>query len=292
MIQYPRGEVKPVSDDIYAVLAAAGDKVRQAGAQNERIKYLLRLASGGAQLPDGLVALDGLWAHIRAAEAGLETQVCVICPELVHSEEARALARSYISRTPEVYSVSARLFERLGGRESPDGFFSLAELPRPELSSVRRDGGGFVVVLDGLESPGNIGTILRTADGAGADAVFVCGRRARLNSPKVVKSSMGALFIVPVFEFADAEKCRDWLRCNGFAIYLADERADRLYSEHEYAGNTALVVGGERYSLSEGWYGQDARTLAIPMHGKLSSLNAGVAASVIMYEICRRKRSM
>ncbi|HPV01966.1 MAG TPA: TrmH family RNA methyltransferase [Clostridiales bacterium] len=130
---------------------------------------------------------------------------------------------------------------------------------------------------------------LSSDDGAGADAVFICNRRARITSPKLVKASMGAVFTVPVIEFDDTEQCIGWLKARNFNIYLADTKACRTYRESDYMGKTALVLGSERYGISEKWYSCGPKEISIPMMGICDSLNVGVAASVIIYEISMKK---
>jgi TrmH family RNA methyltransferase len=103
---------------------------------------------------------------------------------------------------------------------------------------------------------------------------------------------MGAAFHVPVVETDSLEACRVWLYAHGFSVYLADTRANRTYREYSYSGRTALVMGSERYGITKSWYDGDVCLLSIPMKGQCDSLNVGVAASVILYEICHRKRKL
>jgi len=136
----------------------------------------------------------------------------------------------------------------------------------------------------------NIGTILRSYDGAKVDAVLVCNKKAKLTNQKLIKASMGAVFTVPIIEFSNAEACITWLSKHQFTIYLADTRADKAYKNYEYGGNTALIVGGERYGISKEWYSCESQLLSIPMHGICDSLNVGVATSIFLYELCMNKQ--
>ena len=140
-----------------------------------------------------------------------------------------------------------------------------------------------------MENPGNIGIILRTCDGAGVDAVFICNKKARVTNPKLIKSSMGAVFRIPIIEFNDMNVCAKWLKAHNFSIYLADTRANETYKSFDYDGNSALVIGSERYGISGKWYSCNPHLLSIPMLGICDSLNVGVAASVITYEISMKR---
>ena len=174
----------------------------------------------------------------------------------------------------------------------PDGLLSICRFPvkRPEDLVLPERAG--VVVLDGLEIPGNIGTIIRTCDGAAIDAILVCNRRARLSHPKVIKGSMGAAFRIPIVEFETGVDCAAWLRENGFSIYLADTRAEKTYYDYAYSGRSALIMGSERYGIHKEWYQNDPNMLMIPMLGICDSLNVGVAASILIYEMSLKIKGM
>ena len=124
------------------------------------------------------------------------------------------------------------------------------------------------------------------------DVVFICKRRARITNPKLIKGSMGAAFTIPVIEFDHIKDCILWLKTHCFNIYLTDTKAIKTYKSFEFKGNTSLVMGSERYGLSEEWYADDVNMLSIPMLGTCDSLNVGAAASVIIYEICMKKYIM
>lgn len=277
---------------INEVLERHKGKIHFIGAQNGKLKQIQHLIRNSAPNPDRLCVLDGLWAHQMALKAKLEWRSFFLCPECIESPEAIDMAEKVLSLTDDVYAVSLKVFEKLCERDDPGGLLSLAVFPLYSLETLRLGEDSVVLVLDGLEKPGNIGTILRTCDGAHADAVIICNRRARLTHPKLLKGSMGAAFHVPVVETDSLETCRDWLCAHGFSVYLADTRADRTYREYSYSGRTALVMGSERYGITKSWYDGDVSLLSIPMKGQCDSLNVGVAASVILYEICHQKRKL
>ncbi len=236
-----------------------------------------------------LCVADGLWAHQKLASSDLRILSFIICPERIYSNEALELVEGFMNKAQNVYVVSERLLSKISERDGPDGLVSIVQLPCYEIDCLRLRKNAFIMVLDGLENPGNIGTILRTCDGAAVDAVFVCNRRARITSSKLIKASMGAAFTIPIIEFEDMDECIDWLLAHGFNVYLADTRADKTYKEFGYEGHTALVMGSERYGISEKWYLLNPQRLAIPMLGICDSLNVGVAASVIAYEISMQR---
>ncbi|MBQ5972920.1 MAG: hypothetical protein IJL69_01865 [Oscillospiraceae bacterium] len=261
--------------------AENGGRWPEIGAAHPEAVRIRRHLGDGAD--DGLCVLDGYWALEKAADAGMKIQSFLFCPELMETEQAAALFRRYTALTGNVFSVSKKTFARLTDRDDPVGLTALAEFPvwTPEdLAGAR-----LIAVLDGLETPGNIGTILRTCDGAGADGVAVVNKKAGIRSQKVIKASMGAAFTVPAVEFASVGECRRWLAGHGFTVYLADTRARRDYDRETYRFPAAVVAGCERYGISREWYDGTERLIKIPMRGVSDSLNVGVAASVFLYEM-------
>ena len=263
---------------------AAG--LREAGFSNPVITQIRRLLASSAKNPENLCVLDGYWALEKAAAAGMSIRSFIICRPLVESESATGLARRFLRLADECYSVSEKTFEKISERDDPCGMMALARFPRFSLDELKNT--RLLVVLDGLETPGNIGTILRTCDGAGAGGALTVNRRVRTAHPKMIKASMGAAFHVPCVEIGSVEECRRWLFENGFSVYLADTRAEQDYRGFEYRFPAALVVGSERYGISREWYDGRENLVKIPMRGVSDSLNAGVAASILLYEMSVR----
>lgn len=278
------------SQELADLLTAYGSKIREIGPKNTKITRACALIANTKPNPEKLFVLEGIWAHNKMLEAKIRIKYFIFCPECIYSNEAVALLSVYLENSPEVYRVSAKTFEKLSERDRMDGLLSVGYMPLVTLSQLEERKPGVIAVLDGLEIPGNIGTIARTCDGAGVDAIFICNRRARLTHPKILKGSMGAVFSVPVIEFAAVSECREWLYKNGFAIYLADTRADKNYFDYDYKKKSALIVGSERYGITKEWYDGDYNMLKIPMLGGCDSLNAGVAASIILYEISMKNK--
>ncbi|MBS4220101.1 hypothetical protein KHA96_17450 [Bacillus sp. FJAT-49711] len=179
--------------------------------------------------------------------------------------------------------------EKLSQKEKQDGLLSIGTLPSYKIENLQLKNNAIIVILDGLEQAGNIGTILRTSDGAGVDAIFICNKRVKQTNPKLIKASMGGVFTVPIIDFVHTSACISWLRKHHFNIYLADTRAERTYKQYEYEGNTALVIGSERYGISKDWYDFPNQQLFIPMHGICDSLNVGTATAIMVYEISMKK---
>ena len=254
------------------------------GYDNGILRRIRNVANNSKPNPDRLFVAEGIWMNQHILSEGTHVECLVVCTAYVYTPEAEAAVMALAQRTPNRFVVSAKTFDRIAEKDKPDGIITLAQLPSYDIARFAPDNKGLVLVIDGVEIPGNIGTMLRVADGAGADAVFLCNRKARLTHPKLIHSSMLAILTVPVYEFDSVQACADWLHCKGFAIYLADSRAENMYYELPYGHRTAFVLGSERYGIDRAWYEQTKDLVAIPMLGKCDSLNVGVAATVLLYE--------
>ncbi len=254
------------------------------GEQNPKIKQLKGILSNTKPNPHKLFVAEGIWLLKMCEQFKTHIDSLILCPEHIRTEEAASLADRIAERAENLYTVSAKTFEKISERGQPDGLMALAKLPSHELAAFDPPANAVLLVLDGIEIPGNVGTMLRMADGAGLDGVFICNRKARLTHPKLIKGSQGAILSVPVYEFESVAACRAWLKEHGFTVYLADTRADKYYFEEPFGVKTALVMGSERYGITREWYDGEYKMIAIPMLGKCDSLNVGVAATVLCYD--------
>lgn len=260
------------------------------GEQNPKIKQIKGVISNTKPNPHKLFVAEGIWMLSMCEKFHTPIDSLILCPEHIRTPEATALAEKIAARTAELYIVSAKTYEKISERGQPDGLLALAQLPRHELSDFHPKNDAVLLILDGVEIPGNIGTMLRMADGAGVDGVFLCNRKARLTHPKLIKGSQGAILSVPFFEFETVAACREWLDKNKFTVYLADTRAKLFYYDEPFGKKTALVMGSERYGISREWYDGTYQMIAIPMEGSCDSLNVGVAATVLAYEAVKKNK--
>ena len=263
---------------------------RAVGDGHHVVKWARSIIANTKPNRDGLFVAEGIWIHKLMITSNTVVRAFIVCPELVRTEELATLVEKVASVSAELYTVSQKTFLKLSEREKPDGVLSIAELPKHDPAALKFNKKSVVLVLDGVEIPGNIGTMIRMADGAGVDAVAICNRKARMTHPKLIKGSQGAVLTVPFFEFDSPKQCYDWLKARGFTVYLADTRAQHFYYDEKFGKPTALVMGSERYGISREWYDFDYEMIAIPMLGKCDSLNVGVAATVLCYDACMKNK--
>ena len=261
------------------------------GETNGRIKRVKGIISNSKPNPEKLFVAEGIWLASMCLKFGTHIDSLIVCPEYVRTPEVAELIKNLCGRTNEKFIVSAKTYEKISEKGQPDGIMALAALPQRDIADFIPSKKAVILVIDGVEIPGNAGTMLRMADGAGADAVFFCNRKVRMTHPKLIKGSQGAVLSVPWYEFDTVQHCREWLAQKGVTVYLADTRAELYYFEEPFGRSAALVMGSERYGISREWYeGDDYRMIAIPMEGSCDSLNVGVAATVLAYEAVRKNK--
>jgi 23S rRNA (uridine2479-2'-O)-methyltransferase len=192
-------------------------------------------------------------------------------------------------------AMAPDLLAELGEKaDSQPELVAVAGLPRDDLDRIPADQGFLGVVLDRPASPGNIGSIIRSADAFGAHGVIVTGHAADVYDPRAVRASTGSLFAVPVVRCASHREVAGWLaarRAGGWPVVLAgaDEHAGQAVFDADFTGPTLLVVGNEGTGLSGGWRELCDRLVSIPMTGAASSLNAASAATAVLYEAARQR---
>ena len=254
-----------------------------AGMKHPRIKQAEHLLNNTKPNPKGLTVIEGLWALNLALKHSLSIECFIFCPEMIYSLEAKTMIDTYIQKADESCQVSAKVFARISERPRGDGLLAIVQMPRWQLEEIPLAKNSLVIILDGLEIPGNIGTIMRAADGAGVAGVIIVNRKARLNHPKLARSSQGAVFSLPVAE-GSMEQVFAWLDNNKFTVYLTDTAAATDYYQAAFQGRCALVAGSERYGISAPWYSRPHEKIRIPMFGDCDSLNVGVATTIMLYE--------
>jgi TrmH family RNA methyltransferase len=192
-------------------------------------------------------------------------------------------------------AMAPDLLAELGEKaDSQPELVAVAGLPRDDLDRIPADEGFLGVVLDRPASPGNIGSIIRSADAFGAHGVIVTGHAADVYDPRSVRASTGSLFAAPVVRCASHREVAGWLaarRARGWPVVLAgaDEHGGQAVFDADFTGPTLLVVGNEGTGLSGGWRELCDRLVSIPMTGAASSLNAASAATAVLYEAARQR---
>ena len=189
-------------------------------------------------------------------------------------------------------TVSENVMKAMAETMEPQGILATVRIPCYDKKVLLGRENGVWIALEDLRDPGNLGTILRTAEAAGVTGVVLSANSVDMYNPKVVRSTMGAIFRVPHFYAEDfLEELEDMKRC-GSTVYAAHLSGDRYYDEPDYSGRSVILIGNEANGLSDEAAGKANCLVKIPMEGKAESLNAAVATSLFVYEAYRKRRNM
>lgn len=184
-----------------------------------------------------------------------------------------------------------RVFAQMSDTQTPQGILCLVNIPQYSLSGVLAGENPLILVLEDLQDPGNVGTILRTGEGAGVTGVILSRNTADLFNPKTIRSTMGSVYRMPFFCAEDMDAVMDELGARGIRTCAAHLRGEREYTEEDYRVPSAFLIGNEGNGLSDSLSNRADRLVRIPMEGRVESLNAAIASAVLMYEANRQRRN-
>lgn len=256
--------------------------------QNPKVKWVVKLRKRNVRDEEGLLLIEGYRELKRALENQVKPVALFTCADLFQGSNEPVLIQQCQAVGAEVIPCSAGVFTKMAYRDRPEGLLALAPQVTGQLSTLQLPDAPLLLVAEHIEKPGNLGTMLRSADAAGVDAVIVCDRCTDINNPNVVRASIGTLFAVPVVEARSVE-ARDWLRERGIQVVAATPHTDRDYTECDYTRGTAILVGTEQIGLSEFWMQHADCQVRIPMRGQCDSLNVAAAATILLYEAVRQR---
>jgi len=261
------------------------------GSKDHSIRLINGLIKNKKVEDEDLFVIEGLWAYEKIIKSNIKIINFVFCLEFIKNKSIFDMAKSISMVAENSCLISSNLCNRLSSRDSGEGFFLLCSFPQHNLGDIRLKENNLLVVLDGLEKPGNIGTIIRSADGAGGDGVIICNSKVRKTNQKLIKSSMGSSFMLPVVS-SDISFLVRWLKSNGFKIIVTDLEASKSYYDADYKGRIAIIVGNEIHGISEIWNEYECERVIIPMFGGADSLNVGVAATMVVYEASLSQKNL
>jgi len=256
--------------------------------QNPRVKQLVKLRDRGARDAAGLFLIEGYREVKRALAAGVKPVEFYCGPEWYLGENEPALVAEARQAGAQVFELSKAVFAKASYRDRPDGLLAVAPQWKRALADLAPRTPPFLLVVEAIEKPGNLGTILRSADAAGVNAVIVCDPVTDIFNPNVVRSSTGVLFSMPVVVAPSAE-VRAWLRAHGVRTVATTPAAKMLYTQADLRGPLALVMGSEQYGLSEFWLKGCDELVRIAMAGQADSLNVAMAAMIVLFEAVRQR---
>ncbi|MBQ3351630.1 MAG: RNA methyltransferase [Thermoguttaceae bacterium] len=254
---------------------------------NPQVKQAVKLRDGKKRREDGLFLIDGRREIQRAIESGIEIAKIFYNPDGCGKE----FTEKMFSSGAEMSDVSEAVLTKLAYGARDEGAVAVAKRPVRTLDSLKLSSSPLIGVAEGVEKPGNVGALLRSADGAGLDALILADCKTDLYNPNAVRASLGTVFSVPVVE-TTSQAAVDWLTKKGIVIFAAIVDGAIEYSAADYRQPSAIVVGSEADGLTDVWRGANVQPIFLPMNGIADSLNVSVTAGILFYHaLTQRKKS-
>ena len=256
--------------------------------RNPRVTQAIRLRDRRGREQQGRIIIDGEREIRLAIAGGVQLIELFFCRAISPSAELDSLLRKTAGGGADTIEVTEPVMQKLAFGERREGIVAVAKRPQRRLQDLKVASGSLIAVVEGVEKPGNLGAILRTADAAGVSAAIVADGRTDLYNPNAIRSSLGAIFTVPTCE-ATSEESLVWLRNQKLRLIAARVDGGVNYTEATFRGGTAIIFGSEAHGLTERWRGPDITAVRLPMLGQVDSLNLSVTAAVLLYEALRQR---
>ncbi|WP_338537444.1 RNA methyltransferase [Janibacter terrae] len=257
---------------------------------NQRLKDLVTLRRRRARESTGTTLVEGLEETTLALDAGAAPIALFHCPELMLDPSVgAALVEGARAAGAEVVELGRAAFEKVAYREGPDGILAKVPAPGLRLDEVDLPDGALVLLCEGVEKPGNLGAMLRTADAAGVSLVISADPVTDWGNPNVIRSSKGTVFSVPVAA-ASTHDALAWLAERDIGVVATTPDTDVEHTDVDLTGPVALAVGSEKYGLTDTALAGARHRVRIPMVGRANSLNVATSAAVVVYEAVRQRR--
>lgn len=249
--------------------------------QNEKIKNITKLLTDNRfRKKSGVFVIEGQQENERAQKYSFEAAEFFICESIYKGTEPKE----------KIHYVSEKVYEKIAYRGSSEGILGIYKAKENELNTFKPKSNSTIIVVEGVEKPGNLGAILRSCEAFGVDALIVTDAKADFYNPNVIRSSVGCLFGMEVFQ-AENQETLEFLNNNDFNIYttIMDESSEDLY-KRDFTQKSAVLFGTEHSGLSDFWSGKGKNTL-IPMSGSIDSLNLSNAVAITCYETLKQKKN-
>ena len=256
--------------------------------QNPRVKAAARLRERSGRDEQGRIIIDGIREIGRGIAGGVEVQEVFYVSELCRDKQHQQLIADAQKAGAELIEVKPHIMEKLSFGHRVEGLVAVAHPPHRKLADLKAADDAVIAVVEGVEKPGNLGAIVRTADAAGVAAVLVADGGTDLYNPNVIRASLGAIFSVPVCA-ATSEEALGWLSKERFRLFAARVDADTAHTAADFRGRAAIILGSEAHGLSEHWKAADVTPIRLPLLGTVDSLNLSATAAVLFYEALRQR---
>jgi TrmH family RNA methyltransferase len=253
--------------------------------QNPLIKHLVQLQTKSkTRKQTETFLIEGVREISLALKGGYELQTVLFSVEIISETEVKKM----VPRNTELIEISTEVYKKLAYRDTTEGVLAVAKTKSLRLEDLNLPEKPLVLVVEGLEKPGNLGAILRTADAAKLDAVLIADPKSDMYNPNVIRASVGCLFTNQI-AVGSTEEVIAFLKKKHLNIYSATLQDAVPYHTQDYTQPTALVVGTEATGVTTAFREQSVQNIIIPMQGEIDSMNVSVAASILIFEAKRQR---
>ena len=255
----------------------------------EKLRQIYRLKTEKGRGKEEKFLIEGLRLCQEAFSSGWDVQLVFFSSEFGGSAAGEKLIQQFSKKGTEIFRTKKKEIEKLTDTETPQGIMAVVKKKKFTLSRDFLKESSLLLGLDSIRDPGNLGTMIRTADAAGADGVLLSKGCVELYNPKVIRSTMGSIFHLPVVEGLDLKEVLPEMKVSGFKIFSSEVHQGKDYSRISYPEKICLLMGGESSGISKEVSNLADERIKIPLFGKAESLNASVAAGILLYEMVRNK---
>lgn len=257
---------------------------------NHHIKLAKSLLNRKSREKEQLFVVEGVRLVEEAIMAEIKIRFALYSDKLAASQRGQQLLKTFDQKGVDVFWVEEKLFRELSDTENPQGIFAVSEFMQRDLSCLILKENSMLLLIDGVQDPGNLGTMIRTACAAGAAGVLLTKGTVDLFNPKVIRASMGTIFQIPVISTESNERFLSYFQKNKIQVLVADAKGEKLYYQTETQGPVVWVLGNEANGPRDFFLDHADEIVRIPLLGKAESLNVAVAAGILLFDHMRRRQ--
>jgi len=254
--------------------------------QNPKIKNLVHLQKHSERIKQDLFVIEGLKEIDKAVYANYQFESLFFCPEIIESDKVEAIFKTRLPK--QIFSINREIFNKSAYRQDSGGMLLLAKPAIHRLENLKLPENPLILVIEGVEKPGNIGAIYRTADAAGISAIIICDQGTDLYNPNAIRSSLGCVFTIPT-AICSGKSAIDYLKNAEIQILSSYLQSAVPYHTIDYTKPSAIVMGTEATGISDIWLEASNANIIIPMRGIADSMNVSTATAVLVFEACRQR---
>ncbi|NGX36095.1 MAG: hypothetical protein K1000chlam1_00932, partial [Candidatus Anoxychlamydiales bacterium] len=261
--------------------------------KNEKIKKIIKLKNKNKRDKYSQFLIEGYRELLRASQSNIKIDSLYFCKNFFLKNNEYKLIENIQAKGSIIYDVDEEIFQKISYRDRPDGLIAVATSFNNDFNKLEKiidsKKNPLLVVLEGIEKPGNLGTILRTCDAVGVDAIIVADPKTDIFNPNVVRASIGTLFTVPIF-VEKSEIIISFLKKKNIEIISTSPSSNINYLDENFKKAVAITFGTEQTGLSDIWMKKSTKLVKIPMFGDIDSLNVATSTTVLLYEAIRQRK--